>query len=69
MADHDPPTEAEILNTYEPEDYPRLPGYLRNKGTVRCLYCGKAGLHWVELPEGWRTHEDSGGLHRCERKQ
>lgn len=33
--------------------------------TVKCKYCGKPDLRWVETPSGWRL-TDEAIIHRCD---
>jgi hypothetical protein len=35
---------------------------------VTCDRCGAVGLHWWDLPEGWRLFDDNNKLHVCDRQ-
>jgi hypothetical protein len=34
---------------------------------VKCKYCGRTGLEWVELTQGWRLFDADGDMHQCNR--
>lgn len=33
-----------------------------------CKYCGRGGLEWVRIYEGWRLFDADGDMHKCNRR-
>lgn len=34
-----------------------------------CRHCGKGGLHWEELENGWALFDDNYRRHKCDMKR
>ena len=37
------------------------------EGNVTCKYCGRTGLEWIEVTQGWRLFDADGDMHKCNR--
>lgn len=51
------------------EDYfdPYIDEVEYEENNVTCKYCGRTGLEWVEVTQGWRLFDADGDIHKCNR--
>lgn len=55
-----------ILDQYVDDYYGEWENYEPEQPlAVRCKYCGRGGLHWEPVGNGWRLFTAKGKMHSC----